>query len=594
MKMSRFGSTTLLFAILFGGCTKETEQTLTSTSIAVEGDKIGAVDSLFIQSQSGTSKLVFVRTGPDEGLLDGDIRLRLPSQERVAGRALAAGMTDLNRRWPFGRVPYAISTLFTAADVANIRAGLDLVAAKASVSFFPRTNEVDFIEIRPSNPNLQPGNWSFLGRIGGRQEISILPNQGSGTVAHEVLHALGFFHEQSRADRGNFINIQWANIVDNMENNFRTYIADGWAGRDYGLFDFQSIMLYPSRTTDPRFAVNTALPIMTRLDGTQWVAQRTDLSVGDINALRDMYGWKGSWPSWADRYLIGDFDGDRRSDIFVTATNGDWNGYRVQTSDGSSFSEKMKGDWPSWRDRITVGDYNGDGVSDIFIQAGNSAWSGYRTYLSDRSSLKPATGWDANWPSYGDRVTAGDFNGDGKSDLFVQSIGSGWGGYQVMLSTGAGFKEGWKNNWPSWADRVVVGDFNQDGKSDLLITADRGSGATWSGWKLFTSTGTDFTEFKTGAWPSWGEQIVVGDIQPGGAPEIVVWANPAFTSWSGSKVLAWNGSSFVESGVFTWPSKGEQIYLGQFNGREGSDMLVASTRGYQSYPGHIVYNFVVR
>ena len=62
------------------------------------------------------------------------------------------------------------------------------------------TTESDYIAITSGN-----GCWSYVGRQGGRQALNL--QRGSpgcvfpGIVEHEMLHALGTWHEQSRPDR---------------------------------------------------------------------------------------------------------------------------------------------------------------------------------------------------------------------------------------------------------------------------------------------------------------------------------------------------------------------------------------------------------
>lgn len=55
--------------------------------------------------------------------------------------------------------------------------------------------------------------YSYIGRIGGRQTISIgFGCETKGTVIHEIFHALGREHEQNRPDRDGYVTINEANI----------------------------------------------------------------------------------------------------------------------------------------------------------------------------------------------------------------------------------------------------------------------------------------------------------------------------------------------------------------------------------------------
>ena len=76
--------------------------------------------------------------------------------------------------------------------------------------------------------------------------INLGPGCGyKNTVIHEIMHALGFWHEQSRPDRDQYVKIHDANIVPGMKHNFARRHKDeiNSLGSPY---DYESIMHYRS------------------------------------------------------------------------------------------------------------------------------------------------------------------------------------------------------------------------------------------------------------------------------------------------------------------------------------------------------------
>lgn len=54
--------------------------------------------------------------------------------------------------------------------------------------------------------------WGSIGKRGGKQEISLEAGCDQLRAAHEIIHALGRYHEQSRPDRDSYVTINSDNI----------------------------------------------------------------------------------------------------------------------------------------------------------------------------------------------------------------------------------------------------------------------------------------------------------------------------------------------------------------------------------------------
>jgi hypothetical protein len=107
------------------------------------------------------------------------------------------------------------------------------------ISFVPRTTETDYVRIEYSDMCA-----SWVGRVGGMQEMYLHPNcLTQGTVSHEWLHVLGYFHEHSRTDRDDYVTINEENVIPEALGNFNKRSAANTDDLGIG-YDYSSVMHY--------------------------------------------------------------------------------------------------------------------------------------------------------------------------------------------------------------------------------------------------------------------------------------------------------------------------------------------------------------
>lgn len=183
-------------------------------------------------------------------------------------------------------IPYTVES--SVRDVASN--AIRELERQTNLRFVPRSTERNYMRLVNSG---SCGGQSFVGMIGGGQRVTMpgLRNcwnsmtVASGVTQHEIMHALGFSHQQSYPNRDSYVRILTQNIQSNARFNFNKRRSNQI--EDLNLpYDYKSIMHYESKL----FSANGQRTI-TKLDGSVPAGDfggRT-LTATDIKKINGLY-----------------------------------------------------------------------------------------------------------------------------------------------------------------------------------------------------------------------------------------------------------------------------------------------------------------
>uniref|UniRef100_A0A8C1XQK8 Metalloendopeptidase n=1 Tax=Cyprinus carpio TaxID=7962 RepID=A0A8C1XQK8_CYPCA len=181
-------------------------------------------------------------------------------------------------RWPT-TLPYVLDSSLEINAKGVILRAFEQYRLKTCIDFKPWSREPNYIFV--FKDVTQMGN-----RRMGKQNLSIGAGCDSlGTVEHEFLHALGFWHEQSRSDRDDYVTIVWDQIKEGHEHNFNLH--NETESSSLGVpYDYGSVMHYSKKA----FSIGSKPTIVTKIpEFLDVIGQRMEFSDSDLLKLNRLY-----------------------------------------------------------------------------------------------------------------------------------------------------------------------------------------------------------------------------------------------------------------------------------------------------------------
>ncbi len=180
--------------------------------------------------------------------------------------------------WKTPEIPYLIDQGFP--DPERVTQALQHIQAKTGFQFVPYTGQPDGVVFKVGKKDC----LSPLGRQGGVQPIKLDNECGWNEIAHEVMHTMGFIHEQSRSDRDKFVEVLYPNIEADFRDQFDILPEDFLGPVKDTAFDYRSIMLY-----DTSVFSKAGQPTIRSKTGEAIQPSKNGLSPSDIHRVKSFY-----------------------------------------------------------------------------------------------------------------------------------------------------------------------------------------------------------------------------------------------------------------------------------------------------------------
>lgn len=123
-------------------------------------------------------------------------------------------MKSAANKWPHGIIPYRFGEGYAERDRAFVLHAMEVFREETCIKFiFKMSNHTEYIRFMKSDS----GCGTLVGYKGEKSnpiDVFLSDNclKKPGAIQHELLHIMGLWHEQSRPDRDDYVEIIWDNI----------------------------------------------------------------------------------------------------------------------------------------------------------------------------------------------------------------------------------------------------------------------------------------------------------------------------------------------------------------------------------------------